>query len=102
MPHPLGKPTRQRLTIARLELMKSASNHQASNDFASLKCPPWIARDESIEVAGRIDRLFDLNFSPSGNRPSWQCGDDRTADLQRILVIVCQMVAHTGQSRVHI
>src|SRR4029079_10851480 len=70
---------------------------QTGNDLSSLKGYARIARDESIETGGWISRL--VNFAPPAQ--DWASRQGvyiRSADLQRVPVVVCEVIADAGQS----
>src|SRR6476620_7327437 len=77
--------------------MEPASVYQTGDDLSCLKGHARIARDESIEIGGWMSRL--VNFAPPAQDwSSRQRVDNRSADLQRVSVVVREVVADAGQS----
>src|SRR5262245_19253288 len=77
--------------------MELAAVHQAGDDLPCLKAHPRVARDDSIEVAGGIRRLLNL-APPAMNWSPRQRLNDGPADLQRVPVVLREVIADAGQA----
>src|SRR5262249_42723074 len=93
----------ERRAVARFELVKAATVDDARQELADLVGLARVPRYEPVEllgvVCGRLRRRYPLERKLLGEG---QVRKDRAHDLERVGIIVGEMVRHTRDTRVHV
>ena len=75
------------------DLSRLRARQVTRDDFARFKRDARIAWNKSMDFSGRIPGFLNI-VTPPEDRPPGERLDDRSADFQRLLIIVGQVIAH--------
>ena len=102
VPVEVGEAADQRRAVERLELVEVAAVDEPRDELVRVVGLAHVGGDDAVDrvrvVRGRLDRLA----RPRGRRPSGERGDDAADDLQRVLVVVGEVVGDAARARVQV
>ena len=97
-----GEPCDQCGAVAGLELVEPRPVHQPRNDLAHVVLPAQVGADDAADFVRVVPRVFGRRAVDRRRRGGGQRRDHGAGDLERIEVVLGQVVGHAGQPRVDV
>ena len=81
--------------------MEPAAVDKPGDNLMSIKCLAGICRNQPVQLFGRVQRLVD-SLSTALARSRSQRDDDRPANIERLPIVLCQMIADPRQTGMYV
>src|SRR3712207_6574350 len=100
--HDACEPADQCLTVERLELVQSAAINDAGDDLAHVVALTVVARDDTVQLLGGVERLLWLFDGPRWRLFAVQVLYDGADNGESVLVVLGEVVGDARAPGVHL